>query len=53
MTKGGYKNHLTLHKDEKKFICEICSTAFSTKFNLNVHRMTHTEDGKKFECTVY
>ncbi|XP_055682143.1 zinc finger protein 184-like [Lutzomyia longipalpis] len=48
--KSSLKIHInTIHKNEKKFICDICGKTFGTKGNLSEHCKIHGDDWP-FQC---
>ena len=46
---GVLKTHLTLHNDERKFLCMVCSKRFRQKSQLRLHQLRH-EGVKKWSC---
>jgi KRAB domain-containing zinc finger protein len=46
------RSHLKVHA-EKKFICNICPSAFKTQQSLKIHSLKHTSsDSKLFQCHI-
>ena len=42
--------HARIHRNKKRFVCELCGTAFSAHYTLKEHRIyVHSED-RKFPC---
>ena len=46
--KSSYKRHMSGHTDDKKYKCDDCEQRFSSSFNLNRHKLTHSETS--FTC---
>ncbi|XP_013192919.1 uncharacterized protein LOC106136812 [Amyelois transitella] len=45
--------HLQTHSGKRPFLCIICNKAFTTKWNLKLHRWTHmSRSAKPFKCTL-
>ncbi|CAG9787444.1 unnamed protein product [Diatraea saccharalis] len=45
--------HLLTHSGSRAHVCVICSKAFTTKWNLKLHRWTHmTRSYKPYRCTL-
>ena len=41
--------HVTIHTDEKQFVCTICDKTFSARSSLNLHIKLHNDE-KPFAC---
>ncbi|XP_059054629.1 uncharacterized protein LOC131848710 [Achroia grisella] len=45
--------HLQTHSGKRPYLCIICNKAFTTKWNLKLHRWTHmSRSAKPFKCTL-
>ena len=52
-TSYNLNTHMAVHRDDNKFICDICSKSLRGKGNFMEHIKTHTEEGqKKVQCTI-
>jgi hypothetical protein len=49
-SKARLKFHMSVHTQEKRFICEYCGKGFSNRQCLKNHQYTHDEGDKMFEC---
>lgn len=50
MDKQYEEAHMTFHKTDNKYDCEICNRKFYTESNLEMHMRVHS-NGKKFTCS--
>ncbi|KAM3956282.1 LOW QUALITY PROTEIN: uncharacterized protein ACR2FA_009731 [Aphomia sociella] len=45
--------HLQTHSGKRPYLCIICNKAFTTKWNLKLHRWTHmSRSAKPYKCTL-
>ncbi|XP_072929397.1 uncharacterized protein [Epargyreus clarus] len=45
--------HLQTHSGKRPFVCIVCNKAFTTKWNLKLHRWTHaSRSAKPFKCNL-
>ncbi|XP_026498500.2 uncharacterized protein LOC113402456 [Vanessa tameamea] len=51
--RSNLRAHLLTHSGKKPYHCIICNKAFTTKWNLKLHRWTHlSRSAKPFKCTL-
>ncbi|ELU12691.1 hypothetical protein CAPTEDRAFT_226185 [Capitella teleta] len=52
LTKGSFNRHLkVVHSDVRRFICEVCNSAFKSRKDLNNHCLIHLKE-KQFKCSI-
>ena len=48
--KSAVVRHARVHRNKKRFVCELCGSAFNAHYTLKEHRIyVHSED-RKFQC---
>jgi hypothetical protein len=45
-----FKQHMSVHTQEKRYMCEFCGKHFRLKRSLHNHLFLHNTEGKKFKC---
>ena len=50
-TYHGYKNHLKLHKDDRRFMCTACGKCFRYSKDLENHEAIHSDE-RPFKCEI-
>ncbi|XP_063368284.1 uncharacterized protein LOC134656651 [Cydia amplana] len=51
--RSNLRAHLLTHSGKRPYVCVVCSKAFTTKWNLKLHRWTHaSRSAKPYKCTL-
>ncbi|CAG6015820.1 unnamed protein product [Menidia menidia] len=51
-SRSNLKTHMNRHNVEKHHLCDLCGKKFKSKLTLKSHRLSHTGEGKRFQCSV-
>ncbi|TNN02358.1 hypothetical protein fugu_009845 [Takifugu bimaculatus] len=49
-SRSNLKTHMNRHNTERCHLCDLCGKKFKSKVTLKSHRLSHTEEGKQFQC---
>ncbi|XP_047996831.1 uncharacterized protein LOC125234576 [Leguminivora glycinivorella] len=51
--RSNLRAHLLTHSGKRPYVCVVCSKAFTTKWNLKLHRWTHaSRSAKPYKCSL-
>ena len=51
-TVGGYKRHMLVHSEDRKYRCQYCEYRFRRETMLKIHLKTHKEHIEKLETLM-
>ncbi|XP_028327237.1 zinc finger protein ZFAT isoform X2 [Gouania willdenowi] len=51
-SRSNLKTHMNRHNTDRPHLCDLCGKKFKSKGTLKSHRLSHTDKGKQFQCSV-